>query len=292
MTRRYAGYCLLRWISRWCPPALTSWMADRLADGQWRCSAVDREAVEQNVALVLGASNPAIPLVTRSIFRNFARYLVDFFALERGAAFQIEVSGAEHLRAALAKGRGAIALTAHAGNWELAGVAVRRLGFPITAVALSHDDPRVNHLFNQLRARGGVRVIPLGASGAWRESLAVLRRGEVLGLLGDRDFTGHSLQAPLLGAATMIPKGPPMLSLRSGAPLVPIFLIREAPWAFRLHVEPPIWPSANMPPREAIRLLTRAYLGVFETYLSRWPDQWLVFQRIANNGFRPSTSPR
>ena len=284
-TRAHARYRLVQWISAQLPPAAAFWVAERIADAQWRRSSRDRKAVEDNFALIMPTTGAPPAAAVRQVFRNFGRYLIELFSAHRLSQARVIVEGEPHLRQAQALGRGVIVLTAHAGNWELAGMMVRRLGFPITAVALPHDDPAVNRLFDEARARAGVGVIALGP-GAWRRSLEVLRQGGVLGLLGDREFTGHGVTVPLCSAFATFPAGPALLSLRTQAPIVPIFLMREGRWAFRFCIEPPIRPPTGQSSAAAIKSITRAYAQVFETYLRRWPEQWLVFQRISNDECR------
>ena len=82
------------------------------------------------------------------------------------------------------------------------------------------------------------------------------------------------------GQSVLLPRGPATLSIRSGAPVVPLFLIREGIWRFRLHVEPPIWPSTTHASAEAIAELAQAYTTVIERYIKQFAAQWLLFQRL------------
>ena len=275
----YLEYRLAQRLCLTLPPAAALRWAERIADLHWRCSRAARSAVEANLSLVKGARLPQRSPLLREVFRNFGRYVVEFFTIHRVPQPVVSLEGYEHLTSALAQHRGTIALTAHLGNWEVAAVLVSRMGIPVTAVALPHEDPRMDRLFNQQRQRCGISVIPLGAD-ATRRSLQRLRAGALLGLLGDWALSGHRMAARLCGGEVMLPVGPALLSLRSGAPIVPLFLLREGVWRFRLCVEPPIQPphrhGASV--ESAVRVLTQAYAKSLERYLQRVPDQWLMFQ--------------
>ena len=275
-------YRLAQWLSNQLPPSMAFASAERLADLQWRRSSKDRAAVCANLSVLHG--NPLAeqaPLV-REVFRNFGRYLVEFFTMHRIRRPDVTVVGFQHVQDVRRMGRGAIILTAHLGNWELGAVLLRRMGFPMAVVAMPHEDSQVDRLFNQQRERAGVEVIPLGRFAVQR-SLQRLREGCLLGLVGDRDFAGSLLAVSWCGVEMMFPRGPATLSFRSGAPLIPTFLIREGRWRFRLIIEPPLWPLRRGGLFASVEALTWAYATVFERSIKRFSDQWLVFQPIISD---------
>ena len=275
----FLRYRLAQWLSNRLPPSLAFASAERLADLQWRRSAKDRAAVCANLSLLHGRPlSERAPLV-REVFRNFGRYLVEFFTMHRIRRPDVTIVGLHHVQDALRTGRGAILLTAHVGNWELAAALFRRMGFPVAVVALPHEDSRMDRMFNAQRERAGIEVIPLGRVAAQR-SLQRLREGCLLGLLGDLEFGGSRVAVSWCGIEVMFPRGPATLSLRSGAPLIPTFLIREGRWRFRLIIEPPVWPARRRGLLASVGALTQAYATVFERSIKRFSDQWLIFQPI------------
>ena len=279
MSATYLGYVLAQWLSQRLPAPTAFAIADRLADVQWARSRIDRRAVQVNVAAVLGAPVSECSPLVRETFRNFGRYLVEFFTVHQGERPEVRVEGRDYFAKAQHRQRGVILLTAHLGNWELAAVVLRRMGFPVAAVALPHRDPRMDRLFNQQRHRCGVTVIPAGTA-ALQESLRCLKEGRLLGLLGDREFFGHGVAVSLWGRSVMLPRGPAIVSLRSRTPVVPTFLIREGRWRFRFCFEPPIWPESGSATEVAVQALTQRYGAVFERYIRQVPDQWLMFRPV------------
>ena len=279
MTVNYVGYRLAQWLSLGLPPPVAFRCAEQLADVQWRRANDDRHAVQANLELVLGTSVPEGSPLVREVFRNFGRYLVEFFTIHRVREPEVHVEGYEHLMSAQHRNRGTILLTAHLGNWELGAVFIRRMGFPVAAVALPHEDPRMDRLFNRQRQRCGVHVIPLGKD-ATKRSLRSLRDGQMLGILGDRTFTEHGISMTFCNKNVVLPRGPATLSLRSQAPVVPTFVIREGRWKFRLCFEQPIEPQTHQTTDTSVRSLTQMYAAVTERFLKRFPDQWLIFQAL------------
>lgn len=260
-----------------------AWMAcavDRLADAHRLRSPGDRQAVEANLSLALGRAVPADSPLVRDVFRNFGRYLLEFFTAHRLEGPLLTVEGSRSLDPFRQGRRGAIIMTAHLGNWELGAMFLRRMGLPLAAIALPHRDPAMDRLFNDQRQRCGLEIIALGRDAAQR-SLQRLRSGECIGVLGDREFGHQGLDVQFFGHRTTFPRGPAVLSLRSRAPVVPTFLIREGSRRFVLSVEPPVWPNGSAVTEEAVRQLTQGYAGIVERYVKRHLDQWLLFEPAA-----------
>ena len=132
-----------------------------LADLYYLFGSQARRTVQANLRTILGpgASEALVRRETRAVFRAFGMYLCEFFGAGHfGPEFideHVVVQGREHLDAALAKGRGAIFCSAHYSNWELGGMIVAHLGYPITGVYQTHDDAKTNAMFVQQRAEWG-----------------------------------------------------------------------------------------------------------------------------------------
>lgn len=280
MSRAAIPCHLAYWLANVLPGPVAFGVAECLADLQWRCSPAARRSVRMNLSLVLGREIGEYAPSVRNVFRNFARYLVEFFTVHRLADPEVSWEGRGYLDQTLRECRRAIALTAHLGNWELAAVLVRRTGVLVRAVALPHAQSRLDRLFNRQRERCGLEMIAIGPTAAHR-SLHALRREGLLGLLGDWALGDEGIQVTLCGQSVWFPRGPALLSLRSRTPILPIFLIREGTWKFRLCIEPPIHPPPGRQGLETVRALTQAYASALERHLRRDPEQWLLFHPVA-----------
>ena len=281
MKVRYPLYRLGQWLSGWIPEAIAWTLAERLADDYWRRSPTDITIVQRNLTLALGRPVDATSPLVREVFRNFGRYFIEFFRGHRILPhLELQIEGRHHLAAAAAPGRGVILLSAHLGNWELLGaVIVWHLGVPLSAVALPHEDTRVDGLFNRQRARCGIEVIPLGEHAA-TSCLRALRRGRFLGLLGDREFGETGIPVSVFGRLARLPRGPALLSVRAQAPMVPIFMLREGVWRFRIDIEPPIWPCGHITDDSSLQELMVSYAAALERSIHRAPTQWLLFRPL------------
>ena len=279
MSVRSLGYRLGQWASLVLPYRGAVWLAERIADWRYACCRDDREAVQRNVALILGASSEETSPAVREVFRNFGRYLVEFVRAHGPCQPALTVEGREHLTHALQVGRGAIILSAHLGNWELGGIVLRRMGFQVSAVVLPHRDRGANTFFDHQRRRCGIGVIPLGPHST-KACLAQLKAGGLLGIVADREFGASSIEVTLLGRQVQVPRGPAVLSLRTGTPIVPTFLVWSEPGHVQLSMEPPIWPTSGSSPASRVAMLAQAYVSVIERYIRALPTQWLMFQPL------------
>lgn len=279
-------YGLGQWLALHLPLPVSYWIASRVADLRYRLSSVDRRAMQGNLTVVLGSDSPAVSRASRDVFRNFAKYLVDFFRFEtitpRFIAQRVTIVGRHHVDEALRQGRGAILLSAHLGNYELAAAVTARLGYPVQVVVLQHRDPRIDAFFTRQRRLAGVTSISVGM--ALRQGFACLKRNQLLGILADRDFFNHGVRLPFLGRSMSIPRGPALFSFRTGAPIIPAFLVREPGDRFRFIFEQPILPRGGVDETAEVDRLMRVSLAVLEQYIRRYPTQWYLFRDFEHPG--------
>lgn len=251
-------------------------VAEFLALIHWFFSAKDRQAVEYNLSNLI-EDKAKIKESGRQVFINFALYLVDFFRYSRlNKKFVdkfVRVTGIEYLRQACDEGKGVITLTAHLGNYELGGAVISLLGFDFNVVALPHKDKRVNDFFNHQRQRVGMKVIAIGSG--IKRCYSQLKSGKIVGLLGDRDFSGTYLNILMGNKIAPIPKGPAFFALKTQAAVIPGFLIRENRYYYNLIFDQPIKASAQ----DTQESLTIKYAAVIEKYLRLYPQQWYVFTK-------------
>lgn len=243
----------------------------------------DREAITANLKVIFPEkSEGEIGRLRLQVFRNFAKYLVDFFRFEEitleYAKKNIRLENIHYFDEALKKGKGVVVLTAHLGNWELGGVVLALLGYPFYAVALPHKHKKVDQFFNFQRQRKGVQVIPVGK--AVRMCLRLFSENKLVALVGDRDFTARGISAVFFGKAAIFPEGPAAFALKAGTPIVPGFMVRNPDDSFTLRIEPPLEYEPSGDKQKDTQALVEAYIRTFERYVRGYPDQWYMFRKF------------
>src|ERR1043165_2258673 len=127
-------------------------------------------------------------------FLSFGTALIDRTAILAGKTghFSFSFDGEDHLRSAVAEGRGVLLLTAHVGNWEAAGQLLTRLDVPINVTGFENETPGIRSLLNRA-SKPNFRLLPLTGSPTDTIPLvAAMRRGEIVAMLGDRAYGSPS----------------------------------------------------------------------------------------------------
>ena len=244
---------------------------------------VDRKRVAENLKVIFPEKTAReIAVIRKKLFHNFAKYLVDFFRINtldmEYVKKNIRVENMHYVDAALKEGNGAILATAHLGNWELGGVLIAMLGYPLLTVALSHKSKEVDEFFNGQRQSRGLRALPLG--NAAKGCLKALRNNEVLALVGDREFAGKGIVIDFFGKPAVFPLGPAGLSLQTKAKIIPGFMLRNEDDSFVLVMNEPIQYEPSGDKEKDLKEIVTKYKNVFEDYIRRYPDQWYMFRRF------------
>ncbi len=279
----YYLYRFGQFIALTLPLRIAYGFAVFLADLHYFLAFRDRKFVRANLRVIF----PDRPIreihkISRLVFRNFAKYLVDFFRFEKlGLEYikrNIKLENINNFDEALAGGKGVVVLTAHLGNWELGGVVIAQLGYPFWAVALPHKNRKVNEFFVHQRNIKGVKVIAMGK--AFRSCIAEIKNNHMVALVGDRDFSEKGIVIDFFGKPMHFPEGPAALSLMTGAPLVPGFMLRNPDDSFTLRIEKPIEFSPSGDKSKDLAGLVTAYKKILEDYIRRYPEQWYVFRQF------------
>jgi Kdo2-lipid IVA lauroyltransferase/acyltransferase len=178
-----------------------------------------------------------------------------------------------------ARQRGAVILTGHIGNWELLAYAHGLLGHPVTLVHRPLRNAAVDELIVRVRERGGTRSIVKHA--AAKTALRALRNRETLAIPADQNQSRRSgVFVSFFGLPASTTAGPARLAMMTGAPVLPVFLIREGETeVHRIEVLPEI-ELASTGTRDAdVVTNTQRCTSVIEDVVRRHPDQWIWFHK-------------
>ena len=224
--------------------------------------------------------------ILRRCFGNLGRLLGEFSQLNRSSPESlhriVECEGLENLESARAQGRGVILFTGHLGAWELSSLALSAFGYPLSFLARRLDNPRIEELIERTRTRFGNRSIDKRS--AMRPMLRTLRAGETLGILVDLNTQPHEgIFVDFFGIPASTTSGVAAIALRTGASILPVFV----PWderrkRFVLYVDPPLTLPQTDDEAEDIRQITSLFTSVVESYIRRYPDQWLWIHKRWN----------
>jgi len=178
----------------------------------------------------------------------------------------------DNLRAVLDQGKGAIVATAHAGNWEITGIAAAHYGIPLISLARTLDDPALDARLVDLRTRTGQQVLP--KQNALRPTMRALRAGKAVALLTDQNtLRREAVFVPYFGRLAATTPAAAHLHLRTGAPILNAFSIPED-GGYRVIIEPPM-AIPDCSGDEAVTAITAAVTARIEHYVRAHPEAWL-----------------
>jgi len=273
----------LRGLAR-LPLGVAYWLGARLGDLLYLVLARRRRIALDNLAIAFGTDKTAEERcqIARATFRNLGQHLVDFSHVHRLTLQRFttmcHVEGLEHVETLLKRGRGLLIISAHFGSWELAPAVALCLNTPLHVIVRPLDSPTLQRLAESYRQYCGYHAIARRA--ALAECLKVLRRGEIVAVLMDQSSLRHeSIQVEFFGTNAYTSKGPALLALRTGCPVVSGFLMRAGQGQHRLvfSQEIPVRRTGDL--QQDIVENTRVFTQVIESYVRRYPDHWFWLHR-------------
>lgn len=203
---------------------------------------------------------------------------------------KIRIQGAKHLEDALALGKGVVAVSAHIGNFTLISMKMVAEGYPFIMLVKESKYEMVARVLRTLQMKQGGRFIYMRP---WREALlkilASLRRNEIICLIADEKKRRTGVDVDFFGRPAATALGPAVISLRTGSPVVPVFIVRQGDGTHIIYIEPPLEYRRTGDHREDERTLTAAYTKVIERYVKAYPEQWSwINNRWRRKGDRPA----
>jgi lauroyl/myristoyl acyltransferase len=284
----YMLYRLLAATTGRLPPRAGYWLARQVGRLLYRVSPGLRRTVQSNMRHVLGrdASEAQVEATTRKALVNIVKGHYDLFRVSRLSIEEItnlaDVEGMEHLYEALAQGRGAIVISAHLGNVDIVGQLPVAYGIKITSAAQHiQPEPLFRYLL-KLRQSHGARLIPHDEP--LIALFRALKRNEIIALPADRDVSDYGRVMEFFGTPTRLPDGPVRVALRTGAALVPAFVLRLPDDKFLVQVEPALELQHTGDVEADVETGMKGVVATMERHISQHPEQWLVAAPVWPDG--------
>jgi KDO2-lipid IV(A) lauroyltransferase len=218
----------------------------------------------------------------RGVYVHFAQVLLDLLWMD-GQPLDallplVTFEGLEQLEPAQARGRGAMMVTGHLGNWELhALLHAHRFGW-VGLIARPLDNPALDARLASLRTRAGSQVI--SKRKALQQVLGLLRQNRLVAVLIDQNVQardGIFVEFFARPAATTTVAA--ALAVKTGCALMPVRTVLTADGRYRLLYEPEVRLPSSGDRRADIARLTQALTARIEAWVREHPEQWLWIHR-------------
>lgn len=171
-------------------------------------------------------------------------------------------------------GRGAICLTAHFGNWELATqTIILSTDIPSYIIVKTQSNKLVDRKINKLRAQFGAHIVPMGLS--IREIIRALQKGGAVFLAADQSAPKESFMVEFFGRPVPTFQGPAVFSLKSGAPIILFMMVRQVDGSYTLIMERVPSDDLKTYSEKNVLELTKRQVKLTEEIIRKYPEQWM-----------------
>lgn len=231
-----------------------------------------------NLGLAFGAEKGEEELreIAAACYRHLGKCLIEFIRLPALSGDDIKrmvkVRGFENVDAALAAGKGAILVTGHIGNWEMAGGRIAAEGYPVNVIARAQRDNALTEYIRRTRETGGMRVFHQEV--AARRTLAALRQNQVVGILMDQNAGDDGLFVDFFGHPASTAAGPAAFALRTDAAALPTFGWRNPDDSHTLTIGEPIPLVRTGDHQQDLLANTARFTALIEQAIREHPEQW------------------
>lgn len=218
------------------------------------------------------------------ILMNYGIYLCDLFRVitaEKPPPAECcfdERRNLNHIESALASENGALLITAHLGNWELGMLPLSEWRGRLAAVTAPIKAPGMRARMEAFRARHGVDLVTLENPEEYLFTIKrLLAERKLVTLLVDRYVGGHFMRVPFFGRETLMPCGYLYLARMFGAPVIPVFVLRNVRGMYTCLAEEPLAVAHTDDRERDIREALLRVVAVLENRIRRDIDQWYCF---------------
>jgi lauroyl/myristoyl acyltransferase len=209
----------------------------------------------------------------------------------------VEVVGREHIERARANGVGAVLwvghfvfnglapkLALHQAGLKVAHLSRPEHGFSKTAYGV--------HVLNPIRARiedryldGRILIKRGSETVAARQLKERVARGGIVSITAGAWEGRRIALAPIFGRQLPLATGAISLAISTGAPLLPLIVVRDEPSGIiRVVIEPPIDLPSKLEKDVAIAHAASEYARRLETWIRRYPGQWRGWRYVTSQG--------
>lgn len=242
--------------------------------------ALQRERRRRTVAnyrRALGVNSKSATHLARRSFVEYGRTATDFVwanGMSRNQVMQhSQVTGKEHIDAAVQAGSGAVVVLAHFGSWDMAASIAHTWGLHTTTVMSDVGPPALTEYVGWTRRQQDTEVFR--EHNAARGLLRAIRKGRFVVLLCDIPEAGPTVSVPFCGGKVLFSSVPAWLALRTGAPILAADCWREG-GRYRLHVHPPV----DVVSDESEEVVMSRVAAVLEKAIVQHPTQWYPFHKV------------
>ena len=267
------------------PEGFALWIGRQFGNLMYALDFEHRRIAIDNLEIAFGQEKTGAERrsIARKNFQNLGMMAIEFFQIPKMdmEAYQrkVETEGVDEALKVLEQNKGALLLLGHFGNWELMVPMSRIIQKPILAIAKPIKNNRwLDRWIIESREKIGLEIIP--PKNATPKVIEALSKNKVVGILFDqRGKRSKGIWADFFGRKVPTTPGLAIMALRSGAPVLPVFMIRMGFQKHRLIVKEPLKLIHTGDFKKDVEANTQLFNQGLESIIRQYPEQWLWIHR-------------
>lgn len=217
-------------------------------------------------------------------YRNyhvFGQTLIDKVIVMAGVQnkFTCFLDGENNLHDIVRQGKGGLLISAHVGNWEMAGEWFDRITPAINIVMLDAEHQQIRDYINSITGKRNYNIIPIkGDMSHIYEIAAAFQRNELVCMHADRFLPGNkTIPRHFLSGKAQFPLGPFIIAATFRVPVAFVFAFKESPSHYHFFGSIPLTFDRNIPRNQVIESLLDTFISNLERMVKKYPTQWFNY---------------
>ena len=249
----------------------------------------DKQAVSATLAYIdrrfPGCSKLQRRFRVYRLFVNHGKQLIDRYAAISGALkFDLNLNGYETLVSTMGEpGKGAILLTAHVGNWQMAMTSLKELDKTVHLLMRPEDNPAVRDSLRISQEQERIKVIsPEQELGGAVEIMNALRSGDIVSIMGDRRYGFNAAEAIFLGDKARFPYSAFSIAAAAECPVIILFSVKRSDRRYDIDVAGVLRPRYEKGKAKQHQLegWVQDFVSRLEAYTKENPYQCFLFHDV------------
>lgn len=221
-----------------------------------------------------------------AVYRNyyvFGQVLLDKTAVMAGfkTHFTFTFEGEEYLRQMVRNKSGGLLISAHIGNFEMAGQMLERLDTQINIIMFDAEHERIKKYLSQItRKTFHIIIIKEDLSHIY-EIRQALENKEIVCIHGDRFVAGSKkVSCSFFGRKADLPSGPFYLAMKYNVPVSFVFAMKEKKKHYHFYATAPVLYQQQTNRQkidDTLQKIITSYICEMEKMLQKYPLQWFNY---------------
>ena len=192
--------------------------------------------------------------------------------------FTFNFDGEENLRAIAGLQKGGMLLSAHIGNWDIAGHLLKRLETRINIVIFDGEYQQIKEYLDKVTGKRPINVIVIKNDLSHIYAIdEAFKNNELVCMHADRFIEGNkTLSSIFCGEKARFPMGPFLLAAKFKVPVSFVFAVKESNLHYHFFASE-IKHDAGLEKGLAMQQMLDEFAGQMEEKVKRYPEQWFNY---------------